>query len=75
MFPLDAPPDTSGYMIAGYAVFFVVAILYLASLFVRWRNTNQDLTALETIEKENQPKAKARKDSKPGKPKANHRKK
>jgi hypothetical protein len=53
MFPLDAPPDTSIYMIAGYIVFFIVAAIYIVSLLVRWRNLHQDMTALEAIEKEN----------------------
>ncbi len=53
MFPLDAPPDTSAYMIAGYTVFFIVAAIYIASLLVRWHNLHQDLKTLETIEKEN----------------------
>ncbi|HUH98231.1 MAG TPA: hypothetical protein VLZ89_12775 [Anaerolineales bacterium] len=52
MFPLDAPPDTSAYMIAGYGVFFIIAAIYLVSLFVRWRNIDRDMTALESIEKE-----------------------
>jgi len=58
MFPLDAPPDTSAYMIAGYVVFFIVAAIYILSLLVRWRNLHQDMTTLETIEKENQSKVK-----------------
>jgi len=72
MFPLDAPPDTSAYMIAGYVVFFIIAAIYLVSLFVRWRNINQDMTTLETIEKEN--KLKAEKASKPKKPKTTKKK-
>jgi hypothetical protein len=59
MFLLDAPPDTSAYMIAGYAVFFIVAAVYVLSLLVRWRNLNQDMQTLEAIEKENEPKVKA----------------
>ena len=53
MFPLDATPDTSAYMIAGYTVFFIVAAIYIVSLLVRWHNLHQDLTTLESIEKEN----------------------
>ena len=53
MFPLNAPPDTSAYMIAGYAVFFIIAAIYIASLFVRSRNINQDMSTLEAIKKEN----------------------
>ena len=56
MFPLDAPPDTSAYMIAGYTVFFIVAAIYIISLLVRWHNLHQDMTTLETIEKENKVK-------------------
>jgi hypothetical protein len=53
MFFLDTPPDTSGYMIAGYTIFFVVAAIYLISLVVRWRNLNQDLSLLEKMDQEN----------------------
>ena len=56
MFSLDAPPDTSAYMIAGYTVFFIVAAIYIVSLLVRWRNLHQDMTTLEAIEKENKVK-------------------
>ncbi|MGE5249573.1 MAG: hypothetical protein ACM3QS_05110 [Bacteroidota bacterium] len=48
----EPPPNTSAYMIAGYAIFFVVMIIYLASLVIRWRNLNQDLRMLEDMEKE-----------------------
>ena len=48
----DAPPDTSGYMIAGYTVFFVISAIYLLSLIVRQRNLEQDLKTLEAIEAE-----------------------
>ena len=57
MFLLDAPPDTSAYMIAGYVIFFIIAAIYIISLLVRWRNLNQDMTTLEAIEKENKRKA------------------
>ncbi len=52
MFLQDAPPDTSGYMIAGYVVFFLVSAIYLFSLFVRSRNLKQDLNALESMKEE-----------------------
>jgi phosphotransferase system glucose/maltose/N-acetylglucosamine-specific IIC component len=52
MFLQDAPPDTSSYMIAGYAVFFFVTAIYLFSFFVRSRNLNQDLNTLESIKEE-----------------------
>jgi hypothetical protein len=52
MFIQDAPPDTSGYMIAGYTIFFILTAVYLLSLFIRTRNLNQDLTVLESLEKQ-----------------------
>jgi len=48
----DAPPDTSAYMVAGYAVFFVISAIYLASLLVRRHNLEQDFKTLESIEAE-----------------------
>lgn len=48
---LQTTPDTSGYMIAGYAVAFITMALYVASMFLRSRNLNQDLATLEEIEK------------------------
>ena len=57
MFLLDAPPDTSVYMIAGYFIFFIIAAIYIISLLVRWHNLNQDMTTLEAIEKDNKSKA------------------
>jgi TRAP-type C4-dicarboxylate transport system permease small subunit len=47
----DAPADTLGYMIAGYAVIFGVTLVYLASLFIRWNNLRQDLQVMEELEK------------------------
>ena len=52
MFFQEAPPDTSGYMIAGYAVFFVISAIYLLSLIVRQRNLEKDLEALDAIKAE-----------------------
>jgi hypothetical protein len=57
MFLVEAPPDTSAYMIAGYVIFFIIAAIYIISLLVRWRNLNQDMTMLEAIEKDNKSKA------------------
>jgi len=72
MFLLDAPPDTSAYMIAGYVVFFIIAAIYLVSLIVRSHNIHQDLTTLESIEKEN--KLKEKKPVKPARRKATSKK-
>ncbi len=52
MFFDEMPPDTSVYMIAGYAVFFVIAVIYLVSLFVRSRNLSRDLDTLKTVQDE-----------------------
>jgi hypothetical protein len=54
---LETIPDTSSYMIAGYAVAFIVMALYLASIIIRTRNLNQDLAMLESMEAENKAKA------------------
>ncbi len=51
MFLQEATPDTSGYMIAGYAVAFIVMGLYVLSMYLRNRNLNQDLTTLEELDK------------------------
>ncbi len=48
----QGPAETSTYMIAGYAVIFIVMFLYLGSLMVRRRNLEQDIALLETLEKE-----------------------
>lgn len=45
-------PDTSIYMIAGYAIFFAVTVIYLASLLIRARNLHRDLETLETMQRE-----------------------
>ncbi len=51
MFLQDATPNTSGYMIAGYAVAFIVMGLYVLSMYLRNRNLHQDLTTLEELDK------------------------
>jgi len=50
MFFQEATPDTSGYMIAGYAIAFIVMGLYVYSLYLRSRNLHQDMTMLEEME-------------------------
>ncbi len=52
MFPQDTPPDTAGYMIAGYAVFLIISAIYLISLVVRSHNLKQDLATLESLQAE-----------------------
>jgi uncharacterized membrane protein YciS (DUF1049 family) len=45
-------PDTSGYMIAGFVISFVVMGLYVASLHLRNRNLQRDMEMLEEMEKD-----------------------
>ena len=83
MFLDELPPDTSIYAVAGYVIFFVIAAVYLVSLFLRARNLNQDLLTLNNLREEQQArvaapapvrsKAKAGK-AKPGKAKPTHKK-
>jgi hypothetical protein len=48
---MDATPDTLNYMIAGYAVFAVVMLLYIASLVARLNNLKSEKQMLDEIEK------------------------
>lgn len=59
---LQTTPDTSGYMIAGYAIAFIVMALYVASMAMRSRNLRQDMSTLEEMDKAaDEQKAKAEK--------------
>ena len=49
---LETTPDTSGYMIAGYTIAFLVMGIYVASLYIRNRNLKRDLEVLESIQTE-----------------------
>ena len=49
MYLLETPPDTSQYMIAGYAIAFGVMLIYVASLFIRQRNLKRDMSMLEEM--------------------------
>ena len=51
MFFQEPTPDTSGYMIAGYAIAFIVMGLYVASLYLRNRNLNRDVETFEELDK------------------------
>lgn len=57
----EAIPDTSGYMIAGYAVSFIVLGIYVLSLYLRNSNLKRDAETLESLQSENKPKAKSTK--------------
>jgi len=50
---LETTPDTSSYMIAGYAIAFGVMLIYVVSLYIRSRNLNRDLSMLEDMDKNN----------------------
>ena len=70
MFFDQGTPDTSIYMIAGYSIFFIVAAIYLVSLFVRARNLRRDLDTLKDLEGEAQaPAPEVRSAPAPRKPK------
>jgi len=53
---MEITPDTSSYMIAGFVVAFVTMGIYVASLYIRNRNLQQDLKTLESMQAE-KPKA------------------
>ena len=53
---METIPDTSGYMIAGYTIAFLVMGLYVFSMYLRYRNLNRDLETLEVISSESKPK-------------------
>jgi len=75
MFFQEPTPDTSGYMIAGYAIAFIVMGLYVASLYLRNRNLNRDVETFEELDKtavefeSNQPKNAAKNVTKRGRKK------
>jgi hypothetical protein len=48
--PHLASPETTNYMIAGYIVILSVMLIYVASLFLRYRKLEQDIKILEEME-------------------------
>ena len=52
MFFLQAPPDTSRFLIAGYTIAIVVMLLYVLSLYLRQRRLERDLQDLEELVEE-----------------------
>jgi hypothetical protein len=46
---MDTTPDTLNYLIAGYTVFAIVMVSYLASLYIRWRNLEREQHTLDEI--------------------------
>ncbi|MCC6298686.1 MAG: hypothetical protein IT314_05280 [Anaerolineales bacterium] len=51
MFFQEVTPDTTGYMIAGFAITFLILAIYVASIYVRNRNLKQDLQMLAELER------------------------
>lgn len=45
----EGPAETTVYMIAGYAVIFVVMAIYIISLWLRWRNLHRDQEMLQRL--------------------------
>ena len=53
---MESTPDTSGYMIAGYALTFIIMGIYLASIYIRNTNLKRDLDTLESLKTETKKK-------------------
>ncbi len=51
---LQAPAETTVYMIAGYSVIFGIMLIYLISLFVRNRRLKRDIEILHDLERKEQ---------------------
>jgi CcmD family protein len=48
----EGPAETTNYMIFGYAVIFGTIFLYIASLYLRRRNLQQDLETMKDWQEE-----------------------
>jgi len=46
---LETTPDTFGYMLAGYVVFFTLPLLFILRLWLRQRNIKKDLEMMEEL--------------------------
>jgi hypothetical protein len=53
---MEPTPDTTAYMIAGYALTFIVISIYLASMYIRNLNLKRDLETLESLNRETEKK-------------------
>ena len=45
-------PETFGYMLAGYALFFGLPLVFIVSLWLRQRNLEKDLELMEELKPE-----------------------
>ena len=48
---MEQPIDTLNYMIAGYVVFAVIMLGYLANLYQRWKSLKNELNVLDETDK------------------------
>jgi uncharacterized membrane protein YciS (DUF1049 family) len=49
---LETIPETSNYMIAGYAFAFVIMGIYVFSMYLRNANLKRDVETLESLQSE-----------------------
>ncbi|MBV5330924.1 hypothetical protein JZU69_00535 [bacterium] len=49
---MENTPDTSTYMIAGFAVSFITMGIYIVSLYIRSLNLKRDIETLESMQDE-----------------------
>ena len=49
---LQAPAETTRYMIAGYVVIFGIMFLYILSLIIRSRNLKREMETLKELEQD-----------------------
>jgi CcmD family protein len=49
---LQAPAETTRYLIAGYTVIFGIMLLYVVSLVVRSRNLKREIENLKQLDEE-----------------------
>lgn len=48
----QGPLQTTGYMVFGYTVIFGTMLLYILSLYSRWRNFKKDEELLKDLEQD-----------------------
>lgn len=46
----EITPDTTSYMLLGFAVLFGLPLLYIVSLIVRRRNLEKDVELIESLD-------------------------
>ncbi|MBZ0282284.1 MAG: hypothetical protein K8L97_16200 [Anaerolineae bacterium] len=45
-------PDTTGYLMLGLAIVFTFSVLFIGSMFLRYRSYQQDLKLIEQLKDE-----------------------